>query len=92
VPRVRQLYRPVPGDRLALGDATCGFASAERPVMPSDPRRRPALLLVRALGPLDSDDRKEIARRLEQHQRLLQHVLPELRERLTQAEGMRSGC
>jgi len=43
------------------------------------------LLLVRALRPLDGGDRQEIARRLEAHQRLLRHVLPEPGGRLTRA-------
>src|SRR5262249_47748265 len=51
------------------------------------PQRRPGRLRVRALGPLDNQDRIEIARRLEEHQRLLRDILPDLRGRPTRAEG-----
>jgi hypothetical protein len=42
---------------------------------------------VWALGPLGNQDRIEIARRPEEPQRLLRDTLPDLRCRLTRAEG-----
>src|SRR5262249_48615218 len=90
LPRLRARPRPVPprGGAWLCGDATCGFASTERPVMSTERQRRPAVLFIRALDrPPDPNDRAEIARRLRGDEGPLRGVLPGLRRRLEPGGG-----